>query len=184
MEHRVTTETRLVSTFWFRCFHRLMQLVLLQAHFKRTTDSWVYPAPETTLCYFTQRALDLRIGCCCDINLQHTYSYLKRSVRQGLSEFRDSDSEARWESGKGREEERGHLLWPRQGINKQTACQAISTHSEQTGRLTNLPHIYGTEPGITQVKKVRCRNNTWVVLMRRANLYHFIHIITSLTPRL
>ena len=67
---------------------------------------------------------------------------------------------------KGREEERGHLLWPRQGINKQTGCQAISTHSEQTGRLTNLPHIYGTEPGIMQVRKVRCWNNTRVVWMR------------------
>lgn len=84
-------------------------------------------------------------------------------MKQGLYEFRDWDSEARWE-WKGREEERGHRLWPRQGINKQTACQAISTQSEQTGRLTNHPHIYGTEPGITQVKKVRCWNNTWVAL--------------------
>lgn len=68
--------------------------------------------------------------------------------------------------GKGREDERGHLLWPRQGINKQTGCQAISTHSEQTGRLTNLPHICGPEPGITQVRKVRCWNNTRLALMR------------------
>lgn len=158
----VTTETRTkaVPTFWFSCFNRPMRFVHL---FKRIGDSWVYPPPETTLSFFRQRALDPSIGCY-DISLQNIYMSEKVSATGSVwvprLGFRSLVKE--W---KGREEQRGHLLWPRQGINKQTGCQAISTRSEQTGSLTNLPHIYGTKPGITQVRKVRCWNNTQVVLM-------------------
>lgn len=125
-------------------------------------------------------ALDLTIECC-DITLQCIYlsekvgatgsAWVQRLGFRGLERERE-----------GREEERGHLLWPRQGINKQTGCQAISTHSEQTGRLTNLPHIYGTKPGITQVRKVRCWNNTrrcWCDF--GANPWNLIYMITLLS---
>lgn len=57
---------------------------------------------------------------------------------------------------RGREKKSGHLLWPRQGINKQTCCQAISTPTEQTGRLTNLDQIYWREPDFTLLRQVQC----------------------------
>lgn len=95
------------------------------------------------------------------------YSTLKRSVQKGSVRVQRLRSRGLVREWKGREEVWGHLLWPRQRINKQTGCQAIRTHSEQTGRLTYLPHIYGTDSRSTQGRQGRWRNNTWVLSMRK-----------------
>lgn len=115
---------------------------------------------------------------CCNlftknISLELFLTQAQCSEQQALVKSRECDSE----SAK-TEEERGHMLWPRQGVNKQTGCQAISTHAEQTGTLTNLPRIYGTKQWITQGRRVRCENSTQVVLGNfGAHPYNLSHII-------
>lgn len=81
------------------------------------------------------------------LTLPHSIDIIWKGQHKGLCRcYRDSKIQRmgwKGEKERGREEEWGHLLWPRQGINKQTGCQTISTPTEQTGRLTNLDHIYG-----------------------------------------
>lgn len=98
------------------------------------------------------------------LTLPHSIDIIWKGQHKVLCRcYRDSKIQRmgwKGERERGREEEWGHLLWPRQGINKQIGCQTISTPTEQTGRLTNLDHIYGREPGITLLRQVQCWNYT------------------------
>lgn len=103
--------------------------------------------PETTHSFVWRCAADVRIECC-DTTLQHIQSWEK--VRT-TGPARDSSA---WQESEKTEDERGHLLWPRQSINKQTRLPGYQdTHSEQTGALANLPAISRMKPGCLQVGK-------------------------------
>lgn len=116
------------------------------------------------------------------LTLPHSIDIIWKGQHKGLCRcYRDSKIQRmgwKGERERGREEEWGHLLWPRQGINKQTGCQTISTPTEQTGRLTNLDHIYGREPGITLLRQVQCWNYTqaasWQNLSNRIQTTTFL----------
>lgn len=141
------------TEFYFKywCRPKPNKSDLLDCNIKNVTRCRIWTVkinnPETTHSFVCRCAADVRTECC-DITLQHIQSCEK--VRT-TGPARDSSA---WQESEKTEEERGHLLWPRQSINKQTRLPGYQdTHSEQTGAVANLPAISRMKPGRVRAGK-------------------------------